>query len=72
MASDWKEGERITRTITNIAAEKNPENLVIRNIFLLFIAPSSVIVSFPYELGERNPWGWVLTCAHWRFLIFHC
>lgn len=48
MASDWKEGERITRTITNIAAEKNPENLVIRNIFFSFFFYP------PPPLGLRN------------------
>lgn len=44
IASDWKEGERMIRAMTNIAAEKNPENLVIGNIFifcLLVFAPSS-------------------------------
>jgi len=50
IASDWKEGERMIRRMTNIAAEKNPENLVIPNMFFFFLlvflvfAPSSARV----------------------------
>ena len=56
IASDWKEGERTIRTMTNIAAEKNPENLLIRNIFFCFLvfAPSSARVQVADGVGEKR------------------